>query len=44
MTTVGEMLDFYGYNYDNIQNLGAEIEITIDNDINYAVYLLSQTF
>ena len=30
----GEMLGFYGYNYDNIQDLGAEIEIIIDNEIN----------
>jgi len=30
----GEMLGFYGYNYDNIQDLGAEIEITIDNETN----------
>jgi hypothetical protein len=30
----GEMLGFYGFNYDNIQDLGAEIEITIDNEKN----------
>jgi hypothetical protein len=30
----GEMLGFFGYNYDNIQDLGAEIEITIDNERN----------
>jgi hypothetical protein len=30
----GEMLGFYGYNYDNIQDLGAEIEITIENEKN----------
>ena len=30
----GEMLGFYGYNYDNIQDLGAEIEIFIDNEKN----------
>lgn len=30
----GEMLGFYGYNYDNIQDLGAEIEIIIDNEVN----------
>jgi hypothetical protein len=30
----GEMISFYGYNYDNIQDLGAEIEITIDNEKN----------
>jgi hypothetical protein len=30
----GEMLGFYGYNYENIQDLGAEIEITIDNEKN----------
>ena len=30
----GEMLGFYGYNYDNIQDLGAEIEITINNEKN----------
>jgi hypothetical protein len=32
--TFGEMLGFYGFNYDNIQDLGAEIEITIDNEKN----------
>jgi hypothetical protein len=26
----GEMIGFYGYNYDNIYDLGAEIEFTID--------------
>jgi hypothetical protein len=30
----GEMLGFYGFNYDNIQDLGAEIEIIIDNEKN----------
>jgi hypothetical protein len=30
----GEMIGFYGFNYDNIQDLGAEIEITIDNEKN----------
>jgi hypothetical protein len=40
----GEMLGFYGFNYDNIQDLGAEIEIVIDNEINivdrsFAAYL-----
>lgn len=30
----GEMISFYGFNYDNIQDLGAEIEITIDNEKN----------
>ena len=30
----GEMLGFYGYNYNNIQDLGAEIEITIDKEKN----------
>jgi hypothetical protein len=40
----GEMLGFYGYNYDNIQDLGAEIEIIIDNEKNildrsFAAYL-----
>ncbi len=30
----GEMIGFYGYNYDNIQDLGAEIEIVIDNEKN----------
>jgi hypothetical protein len=29
-----EVLGFFGYNYDNIQDLGAEIEITIDNEKN----------
>lgn len=30
----GEMLGFYGFNYDNIQDLGAEIEIIIDGEKN----------
>jgi hypothetical protein len=30
----GEMLGFYGYNYTNIQDLGADIEIIIDNEKN----------
>jgi hypothetical protein len=30
----GEMLGFYGFNYDNIQDLGAEIEIVIDGENN----------
>ncbi len=30
----GEMLGFFGFNYDNIQDLGAEIEIIIDNEGN----------
>lgn len=29
-----EVLGFFGFNYDNIQDLGAEIEITIDNEKN----------
>jgi hypothetical protein len=29
-----EIIGFFGYNYDNIQDLGAEIEITIDNEKN----------
>ncbi|MCX7911771.1 MAG: hypothetical protein N2506_02230 [Dehalococcoidales bacterium] len=29
-----EVLGFFGYNYDNIQDLGAEIEIWIDNEKN----------
>jgi hypothetical protein len=29
-----EVLGFFGFNYDNIQDLGAELEITIDNEIN----------
>jgi len=29
-----EMLGFFGFNYDNIQDLGAEIEVTIDNEKN----------
>jgi len=29
-----EVLGFFGYNYDNIQDLGAVIEITIDNEKN----------
>ena len=29
-----EVLGFFGYNYDNIQDLGAEIEITIGNEKN----------
>lgn len=30
----GEMIGFFGFNYDNIQDLGAEIEIYIDNEKN----------
>ncbi len=30
----GEMLGFFGFNYENIQDLGAEIEIIIDNERN----------
>ena len=30
----GEQLGFYGFNYENIQDLGAEIEIVIDNEVN----------
>lgn len=42
----GEMLGFYGLNYDNIQDLGAEIEIVIDGETNildrsFAAYLPS---
>jgi hypothetical protein len=29
-----EVLGFFGLNYENIQDLGAEIEITIDNEKN----------
>ena len=29
-----EVLGFFGFNYDNIQDLGAEIEITIDDEKN----------
>src|SRR4030042_6165082 len=29
-----EVLGFFGFNYDNIQDLGAEIELTIDNEKN----------
>ncbi len=29
-----EVLGFFGLNYDNIQDLGAELEITIDNEKN----------
>ncbi len=29
-----EVIGFFGFNYDNIQDLGAEIEITIDNEKN----------
>jgi hypothetical protein len=29
-----EVLGFFGFNYDNIQDLGAEIEVTIDNEKN----------
>jgi hypothetical protein len=29
-----EVIGFFGLNYDNIQDLGAEIEITIDNEKN----------
>ena len=27
----GELIGFFGFNYEDIQDLGAEIEITIDN-------------
>jgi hypothetical protein len=29
-----EVLGFFGFNYENIQDLGAEIELTIDNEKN----------
>jgi len=29
-----EVLGFFGFNYDNIQDLGAELEITIDHEKN----------
>jgi hypothetical protein len=29
-----EVLGFFGYNYDNIQDLGAEMEMTIDGETN----------
>ncbi len=29
-----EVIGFFGFNYDNIQDLGAELEITIDNEKN----------
>ena len=28
----GELIGFFGFNYDDIQDLGAEIEFTIDNE------------
>ena len=30
--TWGELLGFFGFNYDDIQDLGAEIEFTVDNE------------
>ena len=36
----GEFLGFYGYNYDNIYDLGAEIEFTIDGKI----YNITESF
>ena len=29
--TWGELIGFFGFNYDDIQDLGAEIEFTVDN-------------
>ncbi len=29
--TWGELIGFFGFNYDNIQDLGGEIEFTVDN-------------
>jgi hypothetical protein len=28
----GELIGFFGFNYDDIQDLGAEIEFTVDNE------------
>src|SRR3989304_9087316 len=30
--TWGELIGFFGLNYDDIQDLGAEIEFTVDNE------------
>lgn len=30
--TWGELLGFFGYDYEDIQDLGAEIEFTVDNE------------
>lgn len=30
--TFGELIGFFGFNYDDIQDLGAEIEFTVDNE------------
>jgi hypothetical protein len=30
--TWGELIGFFGFNYDDIQDLGAEIEFTVDNE------------
>jgi len=30
--TWGEMIGFFGFNYENIKDLGCEIEFTIDNE------------
>jgi hypothetical protein len=30
--TWGELIGFFGYNYDNIRDLGCEIEFTVDNE------------
>jgi hypothetical protein len=33
--TWGEFIGFYGYNYDDIHDLGAEIEFTIDGETHH---------
>jgi hypothetical protein len=30
--TFGELIGFFGYDYEDIQDLGAEIEFTVDNE------------
>jgi len=30
--TWGELIGFFGFNYDNIRDLGCEIEFTVDNE------------
>lgn len=36
----GEFIGFFGYNYENIKDLGAEIEFTVDNE----TYNITESF
>jgi len=36
----GELIGFFGFNYDDIQDLGAEIEFTVDNE----TYKITKSF